>query len=399
MTVGCERIVRDCLKAYFNGQITKEIESPVGEEEWASLAAFIMKHRLAFFFYDEVKKNRIPLDVPDDILNKWSADSRKTIVFNTLLQQELKNILAGLKELDVSPALLKGFALHSLYDDILARPSSDIDLLIKRNEYRKAKDFFTENLITHAMICGFRGTMEQYIDLHENYFTEISFQKKIGLLAINIDLHWELDGIYDGSPLEKLFPIDKYPWQQYIEVDHWDGVSFHNLIPEMQFINLAVHFALHHQFQGAKWFLDILLFIFRKGSELNWRFIDEIVQEPDCRKILGVTLRLIESWEIDLPSGIPDWRHFWNGKAWPYEFQYFQNRIFSDPSKIGHHFAKVLMPLNSMDKLKVLAYYMFNKEAIILWRTDQQTKRIPGVLQPFYIMLRVYREHRNRKHQ
>ncbi|MDD3895202.1 MAG: nucleotidyltransferase family protein [Syntrophomonadaceae bacterium] len=390
-----EETVIACFQAYFNkARIT--INPPGNEEEWKSLALFINRHSLTAFFYQAITRRKIQLEASPDIIRDWAMITRKTTVFNVLLAREAGLILADLKKLDIYPILLKGFALHRIYEDILTRPTSDIDLLIKKDEYPAVRDYLLQNRFTYAMARDFRGTPEQYIELQENYCTEISFQKTLGSISIVIDLHWELNGIYDGSPLEAVFPIDQYPWQQYIEMDYWDEIAFNSLIPEMQFIHLAVHFAIHHQFQGAKWFLDLVFFINNRGGELDWKFIDSIVKEPDCRKILGVTLRLIDSFKINSPEGMPEWQHFWNGKALPYEFIYFRKRIFAEPSKTGQYMGNVLLPLNFTDKLKVLAYYMFNNEAISLWRTDNQPGVIPGFLQPFYLISRVYQDYKNK---
>ena len=392
-----KKIVTAFLRACFVEDREKYIQQPPTDADWISLSAFLQQHNLTSFFYQAISSQKVAFEVPPAVLKNWSISTKKTIINNALLEQELGLILVGLKELNISPVLLKGIALHHLYDNILSRPSSDIDIFITRTEYEIVRDYLLKNGFNYGIARDFRGTREQYIELQENHSTEISFQKSLGSTSVNIDLHWELDGIYDGSPLEELFPIDKYPWHQYTQTDSWGELSFMTLRPELQFIHLAAHFALHHQFQGVKWFLDLALFIKCMGKELDWQFIDSIVREPDCRKIIGVTMRLIENLLISLPTGVPRWQHFWNGRGLPGEFRFYKVRLYAQSSKTGQYLGNVLLPLKIKDKLKVLAYYLFNKEAISLWRTDNESGKLPNFMQPFYIISRVYQDNKNKK--
>jgi hypothetical protein len=384
-----EGILRACLKAGFNGEKISGVSLPADAAGWQSLGDFITRHNLDFFFYTAVKKGWIPLDVPDDIMDSWKNVLRRTVVYNALLKQELEALLPGLEEIGVQPILLKGLALHFLYEDILARPSSDIDLLITREDYEKTRDYLLEKGFNLVMVPDFRGTLPQFIELQEKYFTEITLQKRLGVMAVNIDLHWEMDGIYDGSPLEELFPIDKYPWHRYTRTDNWEQLTFQTLTPEMHFIHLITHYALHHQYQGAKWFLDLLLFVHYEGGRLDWDFIDEIVAEPDCRKIIGLTLRLMEDLGMSLPEGVPPTHHFWPGPAFPGELRFFRKRIFSAPSKVRQHIGYILLPLQTRDKLRVASYYLFNKNAVSFWRIQDAPPKIPAPLQPLYLLYRT----------
>ena len=384
-----EGILRACLKARFNGEKISGVRIPADGASWQSLGDFVNRHNLGPFFYTAVKKGQIPLAVPDDIMDSWRNGLRRTAVYNALLKQELAAILPELEEMGVQPLLLKGLALHFLYEDILARPSSDIDLLVTREDYVKTRDHLVEKGFNIVMVPDFRGTLPQYIELQENYSTEISLQKRLGVMAVNIDLHWELDGIYDGSPLEKLFPIDQYPWHQHTRTDHWEQLTFKTLTPEMHFIHLITHYALHHQYQGAKWFLDLLLFVHYEGDRLDWDLIDGIAAEPDCRKIIGLTLQLMEDLGVNLPEGVPPTQHFWSGPAFPGEFRFFRKQIFSAPSKIRQYIGYILLPLQTRDKLRVASYYLFDKNAVSHWRIQDAPPKIPPPLQPFYLLYRV----------
>ena len=387
-----EEITKACLKARLNGAAFLETAPPADGISWQSLADFIQRHSLSFFFYNEVQKGLLPLTVPPGVLAQWKAGIKKTIIYNTLLAQELSEILHGLREISIEPILLKGLALNSLYEDVLARPASDIDLLISWDDYLNVRGFLTDRGFSVVTARDFRGTLQQYIKLQENYCTEIHLQKDLGATSINIDLHWELEGFFDGSPLEALFPLRHYPWHDYLTTDSWNQISFKTLIPEMHFIHLTTHFALHHQYQGAKWLLDLLLFVQCKGDSLNWDFIDGIVQEPDCRKIIGVILRMMVDLGVNLPASVPKWQHFWNGRALPGEFNFFKRRLFSSLSKTDQYLGYLLLPLRFRDKFRVLAYFLFNKNAVILWRGENDSTRLPFLLQPFYILYRVLRD-------
>ena len=136
------------------------------------------------------------------------------------------------------------------------------------------------------------------------------FVKSLGKININVDIHWGIDGLWEGSPLKALFPVEEYPWMQYqrrARVGLW---NFSVLSWEMQFLHIASHFALHHQFQGVKWLLDICLMLEKVGAELDWDFIWQTAGTADNRKVIAVILRMVEDETGLKAEGVPPWQFF-----------------------------------------------------------------------------------------
>ena len=97
-----------------------------------------------------------------------------TAVTNIILFDEFKNILKGLKEIGISPIILKGAALaETVYPDISMRPMSDIDILIKEEEIEKINTC----LLSHGYSLQVGG--------------ELHFIKN-GNFPVNIDVHYEI---------------------------------------------------------------------------------------------------------------------------------------------------------------------------------------------------------------
>jgi len=222
------------------------------------------------------------------------------------------------------------------------------------------------------------------------------FVKSLGKININVDIHWGIDGLWEGSPLKALFPVEEYPWMQYqrrARVGLW---NFSVLSWEMQFLHIASHFALHHQFQGVKWLLDICLMLEKVGAELDWDFIWQTAGTADNRKVIAVILRMVEDETGLKAEGVPPWQFFWSGKALPGEYSFYRRRLLNQSSKKGQYLAYIMLPLKMRDKCRVLGYYLFNPEAVSHWR-NEEFKLAWRWWQPFYLLYRAGEEFINQR--
>lgn len=351
----------------------------------------IIKHSLAGFVYHELR-NHPEWEPFEELEQALKPAAQLVAVHSAVYEREGITITALLEEQDISYLILKGFSLvECLYAHSGIRLVSDLDIFINRADYARVQDILSKQGYQAQISAGFRGTQSEYQLIAESYCTEMQYSKSLGKFKINLDIHWGMDGLWEGSPLKTLFPIEDYPWMCYSRRARAGNWEFNALSWEMQFLQIVSHFALHHQFQGVKWFVDICLLLKKMGVELDWEFIREMARTADNRKTIAVILRMVED-EIGLRvEGVPPWQYFWNGKALPGEYAFYRRRLFSPASKEGQYLAYMLLPLKLCDKCRVLGYYLFDPGAIPHWRTNVHK---PGWRwwQPFYLLYRAGEE-------
>jgi hypothetical protein len=378
-------------KAYFGncdpGRLSRRLDSC----DPKLLSEKLARQGLTAFFFNAVHSNRVKLRLPADIIKNWKAQAAGIALRNAFYEDRGSRLLACLQEEGFGFIMLKGFAhMAGLYGNTWTRPVSDLDILIDREDYPRLKELLVKLDFSYRPGANFRGTAVEAQEIDETYYNEAHFHQGKGEVTFNFDVHWSIEGLGEDSPLKSLFPVEHYPWRRHTEVQLFGAIEVGCLTAEMQFIHNIMHLGLHHRLRGFKWFLDICLLLAEQGEELDWDFIRKTVREPDCRKLVGVVMRL--AVEVTGPCpGVPHWREFWPGVGLPGEYGYYRHRIFSGGGRAGDYVTLVLLPLRLRDKFKVISYYLFRKEAVRHWRAGGR-KGLHPVLQPFYIVCRVVGE-------
>jgi hypothetical protein len=370
-------------------EITEHLNNCLSQCDPDLLTAKIAGQGMTAFFYNTLTTGNVVLELPAGILKKWQSLAAGTALHNMLYEEKGSLLLNELGEKGIRCILLKGFSrMERLYGNTWTRPVSDLDILITREDYPLVRDYLLGSGFRFSVKEAFRDRVKEAVEVSDSFYNEIQFVKDFGKVPFYLDLHWRIEGIAEGSPLKHLYPLEGYPWRQHTERQSIGGTVVECLSLEMQFIHAVFHFALHHRFQGLKWFLDICLFIKEFGKEMNWDFISDTVREPDCRKLFGITLRLVSDTAGETSRHIPSWKKFWSGTQLPGEYNYYRQRLLSGHSLVQDYLTYVFLPLKVSGKIKVLSYFLFHKEAVRQWR-QKGSKSMPPVLQPFYILYRA----------
>lgn len=382
-----DEFILEFTKVYF-GSGDHMLNDSFARCDVGRLAEKLVQQGLPAFFFNAVHSGKVNIELPATVLKKWQALSARIALRNTFYEDRGSKLLSGLQEQGVNFIMLKGFAhMVSLYGNTWTRPVSDLDILINRDDYPRLKELLSGMGFSYHAGDNFRGTVAESQEIDEAYYNEAHFRQDTGEMSINLDVHWGVEGMGEGSPLKSLFPIEDYPWRNYTESQVFGSTKVVCLTAEMQFIHNIMHLGLHHRLQGFKWFMDICLLLTEQGHELDWDFIRETVKEPDCRKLVGIMLRLVEDVTAG-PTGIPHWREFWSGGGLPGEYGHYKSRLFAGGGRAGDYVTLVLLPVRLRDKLKVISFFLFKKEAVRHWRADGQ-KGTLSFFQPFYIVCRV----------
>jgi len=302
-------------------------------------------------------------------------------VYNAFYESECARVLKGLSSVGVENILLKGLSyMEDLYGNTSARGMGDIDLLIRPDDRMKAVDYLHSEGYADYIIPSFKGSRDDFAKLTD-ITGESHFAKKSGALTVGVDLHWKMRA---GYPLNDYLLLDKFPWWEHTGTVVIDGVTARRLSPEMQFIHMALHFAIHHEYTGLRWFIELCLFLKRYGNDLDWEFIYKTSASPDCRKLLGVCLRLAADHMGDLCPSSVMWKRFLPDSAlMPGEYRFYKSCLMRQKrSRFASYLCMTLSPATPVGRLGIISYFMFDPQGIMFWSGSD--KKVPRVVQPFY---------------
>ncbi|MFZ5799890.1 MAG: nucleotidyltransferase domain-containing protein, partial [Candidatus Omnitrophota bacterium] len=204
---------------------------------------------------------------------------------NILAAEQIKEIQKNLDRGGVEFILLKGLALAvGLYNDLAARYSMDIDLLVRKTDLPKLKERL-ENL-------GYQLTSPQRAKLLEDFGCGEWVFIREGFLPL--DIHWQL------CQYERFKGIIRFDEEEIFRraADiNLEGVRVKTLSDEDLFLYLAMHFGLVHNFSGPNWLYDLKLFLDKRKDNLDWELLDRKAGQANLRKVLQRVLVLARQAE------------------------------------------------------------------------------------------------------
>ena len=366
--------------------------------DWPALVSKINEAGLAGYFADVLSAPEMSGVIHKEALVKLTNAARRIAAHNAFYEDQASKILTGLSALGVECLLLKGFSyMAEIYGNNSARRMSDIDLLIHLADRFRVRDYLLSESFIPYIEPTFRGSADEFI-LVADFAREAHYTKKTGVLALHIDLHWKMQANFEGHPMNDALALDTLPWWYSTSHVAIGKATALRLSPEMQLIHMAIHFALHHQFNGMRWFIELCLFIHKFGNVIKPESISAIVRSPDCRKVLGITLRMTEealgySFENRL-----NWRGFMpKGALLPGEYSFYKKCLMRNyRSKIATYLCMLLAPSTMAGRWRMVKYFLFDPHSVMFWWVSGKSGS--KWLQPFYIFYRLIREALRRRH-
>lgn len=349
--------------------------------DWPALTKTIQKTGMAGYFASLFLQNKNCPEMPITALENLNHAARRVAALNVFYETECALILQGLSSIGVETILLKGLSyMEDIYGDTSARTMSDIDLLIRPADRLKALEYLAAEGYSNYVIPLFQGEHDDFSRLTD-IIGEAHFMKKSGALTINIDLHWTFR---PGYPMRDYLGLDGLPWWENSDAVVIENVTARRLSPEMQFIHLALHFALHHQYTGLRWFIELVLFLKRYGNELDWDFIYETAATNDCRKLLGICLKLSadymgESW----PGASFRQRFLPDNALLPGEYRFYKRCLMRESrSRLSSYACMPLFPATIKGRLGMIHHFLFDPQGVMFWHGSKTN--IPRLLRPLH---------------
>jgi Uncharacterised nucleotidyltransferase len=184
------------------------------------------------------------------------------------------------KDSHIPTAIFKGSALaQSAYGDFSLRQAGDIDVLISRSDFHRARGLL-ESLgyqmtpqLTAAQLSSHLASNCEIQFVRDNWFTIV-------------DLHWAL------APKSFIFNMDTDELLSRLQPVTIAGTEIETLATEDLIVYLAMHGA-KHLWRALEW-ISSLGELLRSAELIAWDTVVERAEKAHATRMLGLALRLVE---------------------------------------------------------------------------------------------------------
>ena len=247
--------------------------------DWNALVADAIRCQIAAQVRDRIRAEPGREAVaPPDCLDRLNDSVRITLMRNMHQQVQLRRMAAACQAADLPVMLLKGLWLAEIvYRDLSARPSTDIDLLLRPADMPRFTRLALQmgfNVPAEASnICDLRPGGNEFPLIHaaeRSYF----------------DIHWAMT----LAPDEAL--IDEEQMWRRSEMFAVAGTSCRSLGPEDHLLYVCFHAADHHRFLyvGPRALLDVATLVSTPPRPIDWAAV--VSRARELRWARGVWLML-----------------------------------------------------------------------------------------------------------
>lgn len=240
--------------------------------DWAYFLKRVQDQRLAPLLYKAFLKIEGSQDIiPADAWGYLQDSYYTTLSNNMAYLTQLEKISAAFQEENIRMIVFKGLMLaESVYGDIGLRSSSDVDILVKKEDIFKVDRILRKfNYRTDFKVDNFK---EVYFNHYRNSWLYSNHQAR----EISFHIFWHIINLIPYNRVVSCgIDIDKI-WQE-AEPIRLGNVSVFTFSTHFQIIYLAMH-ALSHCFYPLILLCDINEFLSKEGARLDW---DKLVCQAD----------------------------------------------------------------------------------------------------------------------
>jgi len=385
-----QKFISECIKANSDNLNTERLEKLYRSVDLKKLDKIISRQNIGGFFYHLYVNNIFQkLNISPEMIELWKGTAGKNSLINAVNDREALWLIDLLNKNNIDYIYIKGLSTRMrCYNNDYIKYSVDIDLFIKKTDYRRVKDILLGNGYTiprdhYIENVGITISFEEF-EKNEN---EISFVKKHGSLTSIIDLQWDYIDSDKTSIFHKLYRINSfYCFDSTDEIEIGNKkIKVFDL--ETDLVNMAFHYAFHHSFRGAQWLIDICSFVRNHESAIDF---GSIIKSADVnlKKILGIVIMLAYEFNSGKKLDKTQRRSFCVDRLLPFEYRYYRSMIFKLSSGISNSISllvtKILLPYKFIDRMRAFKYMFFNPDSIS-HRLDP-AKKLKKILLPFFLL-------------
>ena len=211
---------------------------------------------------------------------------------NLALASTLIEISAAMHQAGIDCLPYKGPALAlRLYDNIALRVSSDLDIVVRKEQVVEARDCLNRLGFEDGYGLGAAEQSAAFLFRPEHSFVRGK---------VNVDLHWRIVSHFVSPDLRT-----ELIWSRVkgMEMFGHEVLTFSD--EDLLFV-LALH-AAQHEWLHLKWFCDIAELLRQTQTSLNWSTIRDHLVDRHTERCVLVSLEIVRRyWGVDIPPGFVD---------------------------------------------------------------------------------------------
>ncbi len=246
--------------------------------DWKAVLQTARQHKVIPMLYTACLNNRS--SIPTRVLTAMERMVIKSSKFNLLQKRELQELILLFQKNNIRLIPYKGVILaEAVYDDLSRRDFTDIDLIIKADDYDKMEELLLERGYGYEVnFPRWFGTIYKYFNHERNFDIYVS-----GYRHFHVEPHWTL-----GSK----------SYQTHLDYDDIkllskpsDNSHALKLKPE----GLLITTALHHSataYECLKYVNDITAILLKYEDVLDWKEIKEYCIRYDVLNLVLVGVAL-----------------------------------------------------------------------------------------------------------
>ncbi|GAB5522674.1 MAG: hypothetical protein Roseis2KO_05460 [Roseivirga sp.] len=231
---------------------------------WENVLSLAGQHRVRPIINMGINLVKSKARIPDEIIVKLQEYHSQRGHENLLHARELIHLIKAMREKGVEVIPYKGAVLaQCAYNDIGSREMSDIDFLMKLEEFPLVRDILLEKGYVPS-----KNVPEEF----EPLFFRQNFQYNFDLYQgsrrlFHVEPHWKIGLRQWQTDLE--FAAIK----PFTSKKHFYGTEINMLTPEGLLITTCLHHGGEDRWKSLKYICDVAAILFRFEKELNWELL------------------------------------------------------------------------------------------------------------------------------
>ena len=236
---------------------------------WNYIRRKFIQEGLAGYAYVFLNTSVYKKYVPEGILAKLKTDYYYALLRNTLISQEAERILGAFNQESIAVIPLKGvFLAESVYQNIALRPSADIDLLIRKEDFSRTNALLDSLGYSLPLSCG-DTFAEDTLSLNS-----LMYVNKVKTSALHLHWHlinsvWPLESARDSIAMDEVW-LKAKPGIIY-------GAKVFSLSADWLLLYLC-HHCFKHYFAKLILSFDLIKVIEASREEIDW---DKLIEDAN----------------------------------------------------------------------------------------------------------------------
>jgi hypothetical protein len=275
----------------WNGGVSERLHAGSSQPvDWDQLAELAALHGVIGL----VQRRLLAGDAhaPEGARQRIQAAASQVAFDGMLHARQLGQVIEALRAAGVEAMALKGVALADmLYDDVLVRPSTDLDILVRPEELVTALDVL-------CSVLGARTPPAEVVAFQRRHSYDVgcALPPAAGQTTL-LEVHWQL------AP-SGLFALDLAAWRRRAQPFDLHGAAVLRLAAEEQLLHLALHMR-KHRYVGLRWLADCATLVGRFGDKLDWDYVAASARQAGLRTLVYTTLTLaVQLLGAACPDGV-----------------------------------------------------------------------------------------------